>query len=186
MHVTPVTDETLIATFRSSGDRQILDALVGRHVGRVRAMIYAMVLSDADADDLTQEVFVRAIRNLDGFRGQAQFPTWLHRIAMNTVRTFLGRRDRHASTSVEALEASTDCRASAPEEAAMANEVDGDIALALASLAPKLRAAVTLTTLHGMSPQEAAKVENCPVATMHWRVHKARTILKKKLAGHLK
>ena len=153
-------------------------------------MIYAIVLNDADADDLTQEVFIRVVRSLDGFRSQAQFSTWLHRISINTIRTFLGRQNRHPSTSGAVLEESADCRLSTPAEAAMAKEadgkLDGEIGIALGSLKPKLRAAVMLVIMQDMSPREAARVEGCATATMHWRIHKARTILKEKLKGYPK
>jgi len=58
------TDEELVAAYRNSGQRPVLDELVRRHVGKVRAMIYPMVLNSSGADDLTQEVFLRAVRGL--------------------------------------------------------------------------------------------------------------------------
>jgi RNA polymerase sigma-70 factor (ECF subfamily) len=60
----------------------------------VRSMLYQMVLNDADADDLTQEVFLRVVRGLGQFDGRARFPTWLYRIVMNTARTFLGKKGK--------------------------------------------------------------------------------------------
>ena len=68
-----------------------------------------------------------------------------------------------------------------PVDAAAASELDRDITEALKSLNPTLRAAVTLVSIHGMSPKEAAEVEGCVVATMYWRVHEARRLLKETL-----
>src|SRR5688572_18355227 len=86
------TDSELISAFRGSGDRSALDALVRRHIGRVRAVIYPMVLDDTLADDLTQDTFVRAVRGLPGFRQDSEFSTWLYSIAMNCVRSYFSRR----------------------------------------------------------------------------------------------
>ena len=68
-----LSDDDLIRAFRHEGDRTALNGLIRRHVGWVRAMIYGMVLNDADADELSQEAFVRAIRGLPQFRGDARF-----------------------------------------------------------------------------------------------------------------
>ena len=88
------SDEELVASYRDCGQREALAELTERHLGKVRAMIYPMVLDRASTDDLTQEVFLRAFRGLAGFNGRVQFSTWLYRVAMNTVHSFLDRRRR--------------------------------------------------------------------------------------------
>ncbi len=132
-----------------------------------------MVLNDADADDLAQEVFVRVIRGLGGFRAKAKFSTWLHATTVNAVRSFLGRpRDQGASDDV--IETQVDGRHDGPEAAALAGELDGEIAAALGSLAPHLRSAIALVAIQGVPVREAARLEGCGVP-MYWRVHKARS-----------
>ena len=177
-----LSDDDLIRAFRHEGDRAALNGLIRRHVGWVRAMIYGMVLNDADADELSQEVLVRAIRGLPRFRGDARFSTWLRRIATNTVRTFLARASRPASRAHHCLREHADARAATPEQSAIAAELDERITEALGSLSPPLRAAIVLTAIEGVAVRAAARIENCSVATMYWRVHKARRILKKRLA----
>ena len=152
----------------------------------VRATIYAMVLNDADADDLSQEVFVRVIRGLRGFRGKAKFSTWLYATTMNTVRSFLSRPPGSQRVADDVLKAQADGREGGPDTAAMAGELDGQIAAALGSLPPQLRAAVVLTAVQGIGIREAARVERCAVPTMYWRLHKARKLLKKRLDRYLK
>ena len=71
------SDEQLVERFRDSGDLGHFDELVRRHIGPVRRMAFSMVLNHADADDLTQEVFLRVARGIGNFRGQAKFSTWL-------------------------------------------------------------------------------------------------------------
>ena len=179
------TDEEVIAAFRDSGDPQILSRVVRQHVTRVHTMISRMVPGDADVDDLTQEVFLRAIRGIAGFRGESQFSTWLYRIAMNTTRSFLCRQGRVQPASEEFLADHADCRAPTPDRLAMAGELNGAITDAVGSLPPAQRAAVVLTTLQGLGVREAAKIEGCTTATMYWRIHKARKILKKRLEKYL-
>ena len=145
-------------------------------------MMYQMALNHADADDLTQEVFIRAWRGLAGFRGGASFSTWLHRIAMNCAMSFLGRRARRAATPLEeAPEPPAPC-GDRPDLRVSATEVDERIRAALDKLTPKLRAAIVLTVLQDCALPEAARIEGCALATMYWRVHEARRQLKGLLA----
>ena len=148
-------------------------------------MISQMITNDADVDDLTQEVFLRAIRNISSFRGESQFSTWLYRIAMNTTHSFLRGKSRREPATVEVPAGQVDCRASTPERLAMADELDDAITAAVGSLPPALRAALVLTTLQGLGAREAARIEGCTAATMYWRIHKARKILKKRLDKYL-
>ena len=175
------TDEELAADYRASGDVRCVDTLVRRHIASVRAMIYPMVLNDADADDLTQQVFLRAAGGLGRFRGQALFSTWLYRIAVNTTRSFLSRNHRQPVTSPDDLAEIAYAAAAGPREAAMATEDGVEIAAALASLSPSLRTALTLTAIQGMSVRDAAALDGCLAATMYWRVHEARRLMRKKL-----
>ncbi|MHC4399797.1 MAG: RNA polymerase sigma factor [Planctomycetota bacterium] len=179
------TDEELIAAFQDSGDPRMLSGVIRRHVEKVRTMISQMVAGNADVDDLTQDVFVRAIRGIAEFRGESQFSTWLYRIAMNTTYSFLRKQSRPQPAGEEVLADQADRRASTPERLAMAGELNGAITAAVGSLTPTLRAAVVLTTLQGLGVREASKIEGCATATMYWRIHKARKILKKELEKHL-
>lgn len=175
-------DEQLIATLREGGGPEILDQLVRRHVGRVRGMILQMVLNSADADDLTQEVFLKAVRGLPKFRGDARFSTWLYRITMNVVRSFLKRKGSSASACGEQMAWVAAPESFAADARAMNGELDERIAGAMAALSPSLRAAMVLTVTHGLETQEAARIEGCSVRTMYWRIHKARKFLRKQLS----
>ncbi len=179
------SDEQLVASYQDSGRREALEELAERHLGAVRAMIYPMVLDKTVADDLTQEVFLRAIRGLAGFDGRAKFSTWLYRVAMNTTHSFLARRNRSPVSFQRELPDQPQQTSKTPEGTAMENELDGAIRAALADLTPKLRAAIVLTALEQKDAAEAARIEGCSTATMYWRIHEARKQLKKRLEGHL-
>ncbi len=143
-----------------------------------------MVLDDVVAEDLTQETFLRAFRGLPSFEGKAQFSTWLYRIAMNAVHSYLKQQGR----SPVVFQADVPEPVASPKlssRAAEDGELQQEIQAALSGLSAKLRAAIVLTCLQGKSPSEAAEIEDCSVATMYWRVHTARNQLKKYLARHL-
>ena len=170
-------DEQLVRLFRESGEMRHFDELVERHVGKVRAMIYPMVFNDADADDLTQEVFLRVVSHIDRFRHEARFSTWLYRIALNTTHSFLRSKARNRVDAREELPDHPD-GAPQPDHAAAAGETGRALEKAMAGLAPRLRSALVLTVIQGMGVHEAAKVEGCLTATMYWRVHEARRLLR--------
>ena len=179
-------DSELIDSYRATGCRKSLDELARRYLSRIRNIVYQMVLDNEAADDLTQEVMLRALRGLANFNGQAAFSTWIYRIAMNTVYSFLARRRQSPLRYPGELPEPIDDSTGSPEQAAMQAELDGRIAQALDGLSPKLRAAIVLTTLHHWSPSEAAKIEGCSTGTMYWRIHEAREQLQGQLTTWLK
>ncbi|MBI1853108.1 MAG: RNA polymerase sigma factor [Planctomycetes bacterium] len=183
--MTTPTDETLLRQYRERKQNDALDELVRRHIGKVRSMIYQMVLDHADADDLTQEVFCRALVGLDEFRGTARFSSWLYTIAVHTTQSFLAARTRFRRMDSGPLDEKIDAGA-APDERLLGAEVNDAIHAALASLSPTLRSAIVLTALQEMGMAEAAAISQCALPTFYWRVHRARAILGKKLGGILK
>ncbi len=177
-----LSDEVLVTRFREVGCENSASELVRRHLRRVRAVIFPMVLDHTVADDLAQETFLRAWRGLNGFRAEARFSTWLTRIAWNVVRDEVARRERRPLSLHEADPVEFGNR---PDAAVLYRELDGQIQSALSELTPKLRAAIVLTGLQQLSPEDAAELEGCTVATMYWRIHKARRILEQRLSGYL-
>jgi RNA polymerase sigma-70 factor (ECF subfamily) len=174
-------DEQLVSRYKETGEIRFFDELVRGHLGRVRSMVYPMVLNHADADEVTQEVFLRVVRSMDRFRQRTQFSSWLHRITMNTTYSFLRARSRRPITW-HADPPRQEASQADPAAHLAGREHDGEIGEALRALSPKLRAAITLTAIQGMPVKDAARAAGCPVATLYWRVHEARKILKKRLS----
>ena len=175
------TDAELIEAHRR-GDASAVEVLVARHLARVRSLLFQLVLDRDEADELTQEVFVSVLKNLDGFRGEAAFATWLHRIAVNTARQAVRRtRSRRIEHNGETPVSSGE--ASVPEADLIRSEQRDRVQRALAKLSLPLRSAVVLTVMQGLSAGEAAEIEGCPVGTMYWRVHEARRLLRDELKG---
>ena len=177
-----LSDEVLVTRFQKLGCVDAASELVRRHLRRVRAVIFPMVLDHAVADDLAQETFLRAWRGLNGFRAEAKFSTWLTRIAWNVVQDEVARRDRLPSSLHEADPVET---TNQPDAVLLHRELDEQIQAALAELSPKLRAAIVLTGIQQLSPEEAAELEGCTVSTMYWRIHEARRLLEQRLARYL-
>ena len=174
------TDEQLITEYCDFDREDAVNELVRRYLPKVRRIVYPMLLNDALADDVTQEVMMRTVRGLKQFRQDAKFSTWVTRIAVNTTYTFL-QRERSTDQSLD-LQSSEPTHRHSPEHDAIGQELDEQIHQSLEQLSPKLRTAIVLTSIHGATASEAADIEECNVSTMHWRVHEAR----KQLRLHLK
>jgi RNA polymerase sigma-70 factor (ECF subfamily) len=178
------TDEQLMAEFQASRSADAIDELVARHLGTVRNLAYRMVLCNTVADDVTQDVFVKVMHHASSFRGSAKFSTWLYRIAVNTAKEHLRRRRVKLDLSEnDGHAASPDHER--PEKQVIQDELARKIEHAMAQLSPKLRAAVVLLSMERLTAKEAAAIEGCSVATMHWRIHHARKQLKQLLQGYL-
>jgi RNA polymerase sigma-70 factor (ECF subfamily) len=177
------SDEQLIRAFRETGEAGAIEMLVERHIGKVRSMIYAMVLDDAAADDLTQEAFLKAVNHLGRFRSEARFSTWLYRIAVNTTRSFQRSRARRREEPLDCVPDGEDPGAS-PRDQVMAMEEQAVLRNALAALPAPLRSAFTLVVIQGMSPDEAARAEGCFLSTIYRRVTAARGELARRLEAH--
>ncbi|NND98244.1 MAG: RNA polymerase sigma factor [Pirellulaceae bacterium] len=178
------TDEQLREAYCRTGDQQPASELVRRYLPRVRRIIFPMVLDHSTADDLSQEVMIRAIGGLSGFNGQASLSTWVTRIALNATYTFLQKQKRQSAAPLPdvAVDKSFD---RSPVHVAIGNELNTRIRSSLDELTPKLRAAIVLTAMNGVSPSEAAEIEECTVSTMHWRIHEARKQLRTQLKEYV-
>ena len=176
-----MNDEELFARYRQSNEPALLDELIRRNIDRVYRFVASMTGKSESVDDLVQDVLLSVVRNIDRFRGESAFSTWIYRIASNRVYRYLDRQRKSVPTiENDQLEAVADKHRDSPET----NELKHLIDAAIRELSPALRAAMLLTTVEGLTPEEAAVVEGCSVANIHWRVHKARKILKEKLQKH--
>lgn len=169
----------------ASGDKRAFELLVVKYQRRVQRLIARMVRDTSLVEDIAQETFLRAYRALHQFRGDAQFYTWLYRIAVNTAKKFLldSKRDPTAlANSVELInvEDETSRRNNepiteeTPESQFAAKEIAEVVNRAMASLTEDLRQAVTLREIEGLSYEEIALVMNCPVGTVRSRIFRAR------------
>jgi len=167
-----------------AGERKAFGVLVERYRSRLFALALHLTGSESEADDITQEGFLRAYRAIDSFAGRSELFTWLYRIVINLAHTSNRARARRPRTDLE------DPRV----ELAIVVDGDGDPAhtaelrqsytnlmRALDRLSPVLRSTVVLVTLQGLSYGEAAVVLGVTEGTIGWRVHEARRVLRELL-----
>ena len=168
-----------LVTAAAAGSREAFDELVRRHRAAIVTLVGVLTGGRDGADDLAQEVFVRAWRSLSGFRGESTFRTWLHRVAVNLVRTSQVREGRLRRIFA---------RPSAGEEVfdppAPGEPIDASLARrqliqrALASLPEELRVPVTLRDVQGLEYKEIASLLRVPIGTVESRIFRARQRLK--------
>jgi RNA polymerase sigma-70 factor (ECF subfamily) len=183
-----VTDAQLIARCLVGDDRHAFTELVKRHQSAVRACLRKLTAGNhALADDLAQETFVLAWRNLASFRQEARFSTWLYRIATNAWLA-------HARKRREELLGDRDDDVADDDESVPSDDVGGgdharsatlkiDMERALATLSDAERAAIVQCYHNDLSHEEAAYVLGCPVGTVKTHVLRGKQKLKRVLAA---
>lgn len=172
----PANHETTDVRRAASGDHDAFERLYREHVGRVYSLAYRMV-GEEQADDLTQEVFIRAWRKLDSFKGQAQFGTWLHRLAVNHIlsrRTTLRKREARHGGGDAVLS-----RAVAPKRRASGAALD--IESSMQRLPARAREVFVLYDVEGYSHDEIATQLGVSVGTSKSQLHRARMLMREQL-----
>ena len=184
----PITDAQLIARVLVNDDRHAFAELVRRHQSAVRACLRRLTTgNDALADDLAQETFILAWRNLRSFRQEARFSTWLYRIATNCwlgharkrKEELLGDRDPDGDSEDDAMTAAGATVADASEAATLKL----DLQRAMRRLSDAERAALVQCYDNDLTHEEAAYVLGCPVGTVKTHILRAKQKLRTALAG---
>jgi RNA polymerase sigma-70 factor (ECF subfamily) len=165
----------------AGGDRDAFDELVRRHESAILGLCRALAGGSADAEDLAQEVFVRAWKSLRTFRGDSAFRTWLHRVAINVARTHHANRGKSMR-----LFRPMSPRGEDPPD--IAERIDTQLARrdvverALATLPEELREVITLRDLQGLDYKDIARLLDVPIGTIESRIFRARQRLRPLLA----
>jgi RNA polymerase sigma-70 factor (ECF subfamily) len=182
----PWTDEELVA--RSiGGDAESFNQLVTRWERPIYALAYRTIGREEDARDVCQETFLRAFRALPAFRGQAKFSSWIYRIALNLCRDWM-RRERRApmvqpSGDVDDQDlASVADPSESVEDLVVRNDMARRVEHAMAGLPEDQRTAIVLKEYHGLTFQEIADLQGCPLSTVKTRLYQGLTVLRRELA----
>ena len=174
-----------------AGDQRAYGLLVLKYQRRIQRLIGRMVRDVDLVEDIAQETFIRAYRALHQFRGDAQFYTWLYRIAVNTAKKTLLEMKRDPAV-VESFMASDDddetfwrrnepTSEETPESVLAAKEIAAVVNSAMAELSEDLRRAVILREIEGLSYEEIAVALDCPIGTVRSRIFRARESISAKL-----
>ncbi len=179
----PDSDQVLVER-TVAGDQRAFELLVIKYERRIQRLIARMVRDTNLVEDIAQETFIRAYRALPKFRGDAQFYTWLYRIAVNTAKKTLIDFKRDPTVVESALRSSDDDETYRPETeptsyetpdtVLAAKQISAVVNAAMEALPDDLRQAVTLREIEGLSYEEIAEVMNCPIGTVRSRIFRAR------------
>lgn len=180
------SDTDLVLVERTvAGDQRAFELLVLKYERRIQRLIARMVRDVDLVEDIAQETFIRAYRALPKFRGDAQFYTWLYRIAVNTAKKTLMdfKRDptvvesalRGADNDDETYRSETEpISHETPDTVLAAKQISAVVNAAMEALPEDLRQAVTLREIEGLSYEEIAEFMNCPIGTVRSRIFRAR------------
>jgi RNA polymerase sigma-70 factor (ECF subfamily) len=162
-----------------SGDRAAFDELVRRTYVDTYTLAMRLTANEEDARDVVQESYLRAWKGIKGFRGDAQFSTWMYRITANAAATLVQKRRRRRTESLEHVEEPIDSSIEAQPEAAAESSVGlEELARAVAALPPKLRSIVVLKDVYGLSHEAIAQDLGISVAAAKVRLHRGRKRLR--------
>jgi RNA polymerase sigma factor RpoE len=175
-------------------DPSAYDELIRRYQQRIYATVYHMTSNHEDANDLTQETFIKGYRALKGFKGDSSFYTWVYRIAVNKTINFLKTRKNKWQMSLNdvdyQVEHDPDLVAlvsdKTPRRDLNLSELQEKLNAALQKLSEHHRMVVTLHDIQGLSHEEIGKIMNCNVGTVRSRLFYARQQLQGFLADYLK
>ncbi|MBS7349363.1 MAG: RNA polymerase sigma factor RpoE [Comamonas sp.] len=184
--------DTLLVQRSVAGDQRAFELLVLKYQRRVERLIARMVRDQDLVPDIAQETFLRAYRALPQFRGEAQFYTWLYRIAVNTAKKFLLDMRRDPLITESALAPSPDEEETfrprhepstdeTPETVLAAREIAQAVSDAMQALPPELRQAITLREMEGLSYDAIAQAMGCPIGTVRSRIFRAREAISARL-----
>jgi RNA polymerase sigma-70 factor (ECF subfamily) len=190
-------DRVLVDRFKS-GDQSAFDEMVNRYWSRIYAMVKNLLKNTEDAEEVTQDAFIRAHRGLENFRGDSAFSTWLYQIATNLARNrywYWWRRKRHQSISFDQPLTSDDDSSSlaevlpsdveTPHDATVTQEFLSRVAEAMEQLNEKHREILVLRNIQNLTYEEIASVLSISVGTVKSRIARARENLREKLDGEL-
>ena len=173
----PTDSDALLVERAAAGDHRAYELLVIKYQRRIERLIGRMVRDVDLVQDIAQETFIRAWRALHQFRGDAQFYTWLYRIAVNTAKKSLMELKRNPVVTEAALYSGDGddetsrhenelTSESTPETELAAREIAAAVNAAMEALPEDLRQAVTLREIEGLSYEEIAEAMNCPIGTV--------------------
>ena len=176
------------------GDLAAYDQLVQRYQERIYATVYHMTSNHEDANDLTQEAFIKGYQALKSFKGGSSFYTWVYRIAVNKTINFLKQRKNRAQMSLNDLDFNAEhdpdlvalISDKNPRREAGLTELQEKLNEGMQKLSEPHRLVVTLHDVQGLSHEEIAKIMGCNIGTVRSRLFYARQQLQGFLADYLK
>jgi RNA polymerase sigma-70 factor (ECF subfamily) len=177
------TDTELVA-LATGGDTESFNQLILRWERPIFALVYRVIGREEDARDVCQETFLRAYRALPGFKGDAQFSSWIYRIALNLCRDWMRKQRR---TPVMQAPEGVDIADLAAERGPVESIEDlvgrrrltASVEEAMRLLPDEQRTTIVLKEYHGMTFQEIAELQGCPLSTVKTRLYQGLSVLRR-------
>ena len=196
-HISPPAPDSdaLLVQRTLAGEERAFEMLVIKYQRRIERLIGRMVRDVDLVPDIAQETFIRAYRALSQFRGDAQFYTWLYRIAVNTAKKQLLELKRDPLVFQSQLQSGDDDETSSserelnfnaadtetPEAVLASKEIAQAVNAAMDALPEELRMAITLREMEGLSYEEIAQALDCPIGTVRSRIFRAREAISSRI-----
>ena len=178
-----MNSEKSLINLVKNGDKKAYEVLVLQYQDRLVYSVYKFLKDYELAQDIAQEAFVKAFKNIEKFRGDSSFYTWIYRIAINTAKNFLSSKARSSEVYddeiMELKLSESAVTTENPENILEAEELRTKMMEAIQGLPDDIRTTLSLREFDGLSYEEIAKVQNCPIGTVRSRIHKGREILDK-------
>jgi RNA polymerase sigma-70 factor (ECF subfamily) len=192
--VSTPTDELVLVKRARQGDLGAYDELVRRYQERIYATVYHMTANHEDANDLSQEAFIKGFQALKSFKGGSSFYTWVYRIAVNKTINFLKQRKNRAQMSLDDLDFNAEhdpdlvalTSEKTPRREINLTELQEKLNTAMQKLSEPHRLVVTLHDVQGLSHEEIAEIMDCNIGTVRSRLFYARQQLQAYLSDYLK
>ncbi|HXD19249.1 MAG TPA: sigma-70 family RNA polymerase sigma factor [Vicinamibacterales bacterium] len=180
-----LTDDELVAR-SMGGDAESFNQLILRWERPIYALAYRVIGREEDARDVCQETFLRAFRALPGFKRQAKFSSWIYRIALNLCRDWIRRQRRAPVMQMpEGVDPGELVAEQGPvesiEDLVGRRQLSEVVEEAMALLPEEQRTAIVLKEYHGMTFQEIADMQGCPLSTVKTRLYQGLTVLRRHL-----
>ena len=182
------TDQELVA-LAAVGDAESFNELIKRWERQIFALAYRVIGREEDARDVCQETFLRAFRALPKFKGEAQFSSWIYRIALNLCRDWI-RKQRRAPVmqAPDGVDISDLAAERGPvesiEDLVGRRQLSATVADEMARLPEAQRTAIVLKEYHGMTFQEIAELQECPLSTVKTRLYQGLSVLRRRLQAN--
>lgn len=180
----PANEDAELVARAKAGERAAFEELVRRHADHLYAVVVRLVPDGHDAEEVTQEAFIRAWRGIGRFKGDASFFTWLYRIGVNEARRHAQRRPPVTASIDETGLDPADPRP-APDRRAEHGDLRGALERAVRALDPDYRAPLILRDVEGLSTSEAASIMGLRQAAFKSRLHRARLAVRNAVEEYL-
>jgi RNA polymerase sigma-70 factor (ECF subfamily) len=172
-----------------AGDREAFSLLVVKYQRKLLRLVMRFVRDAAEAEDVTQEAFIKAYRALPNFRGESAFYTWLYRIGVNTAKNWLVANGRRMPTVTDVTDEDGESIEDGgllrddetPEQILLSKQIGTTVNAAMDALPEDMRTAISLREIEGLTYEEIAQVMDCPIGTVRSRIFRARDTIAEKL-----